>query len=300
MLVERAVQPEGRWVAYGRGGQPMTLAWKRRTETVRATQPLKWRGTVTQVVGLGEETSPVTATVRVEVRRGSATSIDVAIADGLVVNQVSGAMVADWEFRPGALRVTFLEPVTTQTSLAIAGEARIPREGVGDDPARASAGGRARNRWRRGGGARRRRDRRRQASGLDPADPSDLGEPLRGRESPSMMAFRYRPQVGARRAASRVDVARYTPQAVLIANVEEARYDALFAEEGKMLVRARYAVRNNQRAFLAVTLPEGATLWSASVAGRPLRPGVSPGGALLLPLEKGRAREMRRRRSPSK
>ena len=77
-------------------------------------------------------------------------------------------------------------------------------------------------------------------------------------------------------------VARYTPQAVLIANVEEARYDALVEEEGKALVRARYAVRNNQRAFLAVTLPEGATLWSASVAGRPLRPGVSRRRSLLL------------------
>jgi hypothetical protein len=76
---------------------------------------------------------------------------------------------------------------------------------------------------------------------------------------------------------------------VLVANVEEARYDALLAEEGKMLVRARYAVRNNQRAFLGLTLPEGATLWSAAVAGRTLRPGMSPSGALLLPLENGRA-----------
>jgi hypothetical protein len=86
-------------------------------------------------------------------------------------------------------------------------------------------------------------------------------------------------------------VARYTPQAVLVANVEEARYDALAAEEGKTLVRARYGVRNNQRAFLDVKLPQGATLWSASVAGRPVRPGVSPTNSLLLPLQKGRAGE---------
>ena len=32
----------------------------------------------------------------------------------------------------------------------------------------------------------------REPRGLDPADPSELGEPLRGRESPSMVAFRYR------------------------------------------------------------------------------------------------------------
>jgi hypothetical protein len=131
----------------------------------------------------------------------------------------------------------------------------------------------------------------RQPRGLDPADPSDLGDPLVGRDSPSMVAFRFRPQQGQEARSLSVTVARYTPQAVLIANVEEARYDALVEEEGKTLVRARYAVRNNQRAFLAVTLPPGATLWSAAVANRPLRPGVAPGGSLLLPLEKGRSGE---------
>ena len=86
-------------------------------------------------------------------------------------------------------------------------------------------------------------------------------------------------------------MSRYTPQAVLVANVEEARYEALAGEDGKMLVRARYAVRNNQRSFLAVTLPPQASLWSASLAGRPVRPGLSADGGLLLPLQKGRSGE---------
>jgi hypothetical protein len=81
-------------------------------------------------------------------------------------------------------------------------------------------------------------------------------------------------------------VARYTPQAVLTANVEEAEYNALITADGKMLVQSRFAVRNNQRNFLKLTLPPGAVLWSASVAGRPIRPGRAPDGSLLLPLEK--------------
>ena len=86
-------------------------------------------------------------------------------------------------------------------------------------------------------------------------------------------------------------VVRYTPQAVLIANVEEARYRALASEDGRLLVEARYAVRNNQRSFLKVTLPAGSTVWSAKVGGRPIRPGVAERDAVLLPLEKGRAGE---------
>jgi len=50
-------------------------------------------------------------------------------------------------------------------------------------------------------------------------------------------------------------------------------------------------VRNNRRSFLAVTLPSQAVLWSASLAGRPIRPGVAADGALLLPLEKGRSNQ---------
>jgi hypothetical protein len=83
-----------------------------------------------------------------------------------------------------------------------------------------------------------------------------------------------------------VNVARYDQQAVLMANIEEARYQVLMSADGKELVQARYAVRNNQRNFVKVTLPAGATVWSVSLAGRPVRPGQSPDGSLLLPLEK--------------
>ena len=50
-------------------------------------------------------------------------------------------------------------------------------------------------------------------------------------------------------------------------------------------------MRNNQRSFLKLTMPPGSTVWSAKVAGRPIRPGVAERGAVLLPLEKGRAGE---------
>src|SRR5262249_1512395 len=83
-----------------------------------------------------------------------------------------------------------------------------------------------------------------------------------------------------------LNVARYTPQAVLTANIEEAEYNALVAIDGKVLVQSRFAVRNNQRNFLKLSLPSTAVLWSASVAGRPIRPGRAPDGSLLLPLEK--------------
>ena len=131
----------------------------------------------------------------------------------------------------------------------------------------------------------------RQPRGFDVADASDLGDIVSGRESPSMAAFRFKPLAGTSPRELTVTVSRYTAQSVLIANVEEARYDALVSEDGKMLVRARYAVRNNQRSFLGVALPRLSTLWSATLAGRPIRPGLGTSGGLLLPLQKGRTGE---------
>ena len=291
VLAERPAAAAGRWVAFARPSQPLTVAWKRRVQDPRATQALKWRGMITEWVGLGEDTTPLNATVQVEVLQGLAPSVDVAIPDGVIVNHVSGAMVGDWDFRPGSLKVTFLEPIALQAAFSLAAEARVPREGTVGIPllrlpaAERESGGVAVEVL----GAGEISDR--QPRGLDPADTSELGEPVTARDSPSMQAFKFRAQPAATPRDLTLTIARYTPQAVLVATIEEARYDALLEEEGKTLVRARYAVRNNQRAFLGVTLPHGATLWSAAVANRPLRPGVASDGAVLLPLEKGRAGE---------
>jgi hypothetical protein len=282
---------ESRWIAFGRPNQALTLSWKRRMDDRRAEQPLRVRARVSQLVGLGEDSGLVTAAVRVEVLQGLARELTLALPAGLIVNQVDGATVGDWETSAGALRVRLLEPVATEVSFVVQAEARSPREGAVSIPlvrmpsAERETGGVAVDVV----GAGEIRDR--QPRGLEPADASELGELVAGRETPSMVAFRFRPLAGTEARSLAVSVVRYTPQAVLVANVEEARYRILVAEDGRQLVEARYAVRNNQRSFLKVTMPEGSTMWSAEVAGRPVRPGVGDVNAVLLPLEKGRAGE---------
>ncbi len=278
-----------RWTAHGRAHEPLTFAWRRRVDDRRADQPLRFRGSVTQLVGLGEEVIQVAATVRLDVTSGMAQAVLVRLPAGLSVNDVSGALVADWEPQgTDALRVTFVEPVARNASFTLAGELRGPRDGTVAVPllrlpeSERETGGVAVEVLGSGEmlGPR--------AQALDPADASELGEIVAGRASPSMLAFRYRPIAGGAPRVLTVQVTRYDTQAVLLANVEEARYRALVAEDGKVLVQARYAVRNNRRSLLTIRLPEGATLWSASVAGRSVRPGRSTSDALLVPLEKER------------
>jgi hypothetical protein len=282
---------ESKWIAYGRGNEALTFTWHRKTEDHRTSQPLRLRGSLTQLLGLGEDSTSINAEVNLEVTQGAAHQVKIQIPDRVTINQVLGAMVADWDVKAGLLSVTFLEPVEQRARFVITGDTRSPREGQIEIPllrlldTERETGGIAVEVF----GAGEIKDVK--SEGLESADATDLGEMVASRQSQSLTAFRFRSGAAKLARSLTVDVARYTPQAVLMANVEEARYQVLISGDGKILVQARYAIRNNQRNFLKITLPAGATLWSASLAGKAVRPGQSPDGGLLLPLDKARSGE---------
>ena len=292
ILSDKSESPgETKWLAYGRGNEALTFTWRKKTEDHHVELPLRLRGSLTQLTSLAEDSTSVYAEANLEVVQGAAHQIRVQLPDKVTINQVSGAMVADWEMKNGELDVTFLEPIEHNARFVINGEARLPRDGIIDIPLL-----RLLNTERDTGGvaveilgAGEIKDQKTQ--GLEDADATDLGEMIASRQSPAMVAFRARGgSAGAARSLS-INVSRYDQQAVLMANVEEARYQVLMSTDGKELVHARYAVRNNQRNFVKITLPQGATVWSASLGGRTVRPGQSPDGSLLLPLEKSRGGE---------
>lgn len=292
LLLEHSDTASGSsWIANGHGNEPLTFAWRRRVDDQRANQVLRLRGAVTELVGLGEDATQINAEVHLEVLQGLAAEVRVELPEQFNVNQVSGATVADWDVSSRQLTVTFIEPVQNTARFTLSGELRLPRSGMLEVPlirlpaAERETGGVAVEVLGAG------EIKERQASGLEEAEASELGQLISSRQSPSLVAFRLPPAEGKSHRALSLNVARYTPQAVLTANVEEAQYSALLTTDGKMLVQSRFAVRNNQRNFLKLNLPSTAVLWSASVAGRPIRPGRAADGSLLLPLEKTRSGE---------
>jgi hypothetical protein len=276
-----------RWLAYARGPEPLGFTWRKKIEERRVELPVRMRASITQLFGVGEDGSSLAAEVELEVQQGTATELRLQVPDALTVNQVPGANVADWDVRNGELQIHFLDPVERSTKFVIQAEARLPREGSMTIPllrvldVERESGGVAVEVLGAG------EIKATRAQGLDAADAAELGTAVAARQSPSLSAFRLR--AGAAVRSLNLDVARYTQQAVLTANIEEARYRVLLTAEGKTLVQARYAVRNNQRNFVGITLPPGASVWSSSLAGQPVRPGQAPGGGLLFPLAKGRA-----------
>ena len=281
---------EARWVAFARGSEALAFTWRRKMEEQkRAPQALRLRGSLAQLVALGEDATSVSAEVNIEISQGAARSVRIALPASVTVNTVTGANVADWEAKDGTLTVAFLDPVEQKASVLISADTRLPREGAMDLPllrlldSERESGGVAVEVLGAG------EIKNLRSVGLERTEAGELGATVAARQSPSLVAFRYRTGGGER--SLNVDVARYTQQAVLTANIEEARYRVLMTPDGKTLVEARYAVRNNQRNFVRITLPAGAALWSASLGGRPVRPGRGPDGSLLFPLSKSRAGE---------
>jgi len=288
-ITERAAEPSARRVtAHAAIGQALGLSWSRQRETRGASLPARLRGQLQHVVGLGEETALLTARVTIEVLRGGTSAFTLRVPDGLVVNQVQGAHVADWDIRDTALSITLLDRVDRQVAVIVSGEFRPAASGRIEVPllhladAERETGAVAVEVLGAG------EVTKHEARGLDPTDPTDLGDLLSGRLSPAIVAFRYRGDRPDAERALALTLTRYAPQEVLLAAIDEARYRALVSEDGKALVEGRLAVRNNQRSFLALTLPGAATLWSVAVDGRPVRPGIGPKGSVLVPLPKRR------------
>src|SRR5262249_33459042 len=124
-IAEHSETPnESRWTAFGRPAQAVTLTWKRKVDDRRAELPLRVRARVTEAAGLADDACQISAAVRVEVLQGLARELAIAIPAGLVVNEVNGATVADWDASGGnLLRVRLLEPTATEVSLIVSGEA---------------------------------------------------------------------------------------------------------------------------------------------------------------------------------
>ena len=118
------------WLAYARGNEPLAFSWRKKIEEKRAELPLRFKGSLTQILGLGEDSTSVSAEVQVDVLQGSAKQVRIAVPSSVTINQVPGATVADWDVKNGELVVNFLEPLERSARFAIQGESRLAREGA--------------------------------------------------------------------------------------------------------------------------------------------------------------------------
>ncbi len=122
--------------------------------------------------------------------------------------------------------------------------------------------------------------------GLEKIVVQKLPRPLINRSArPLIMGFKY-----LKHPYSLVfDIEKHEKIAVPAATINFASVVTLFTEDGKIVHRLVYQIRNSAKQFLEIRLPESVDVWSVLVGGRPVESSMDGRGRLLVPLIRSRS-----------
>jgi hypothetical protein len=116
-----------------------------------------------------------------------------------------------------------------------------------------------------------------------PVDPAELpGVLSAGNGEAILYAFKYlrHPVVIP------LEVVKHQDVAVKRTIIEAARLHSFLNREGKLVISARYTVKNNRKQYLEIELPSGSELWGCYLEDRPVKAAERDDGVLLIPLRK--------------
>jgi hypothetical protein len=126
----------------------------------------------------------------------------------------------------------------------------------------------------------------RESDGLEAIAVQKLPAPINSRSArPLIMGFKY-----LKHPYTLVfDITKHEKIAVPVATIHSASVVTLFTEDGKLVHRLVYQVRNNAKQFLEIQLPAKTDVWSVFVGNQPVESSVSKKGTLLVPLIRSRS-----------
>jgi len=90
-----------------------------------------------------------------------------------------------------------------------------------------------------------------------------------------------------------LDIKKHEKIGVPVAAINSASVVTLFTEDGKIVHRLVYQIRNSSKQFLQITLPDKADVWSVFVGGQPVESSINGDGQLLVPLIRSRSTDNR-------
>jgi hypothetical protein len=127
-----------------------------------------------------------------------------------------------------------------------------------------------------------------EAQGLDRASFSEL--------PPQLVSYSAKPLIFAYKYLRHpyrmaLDVTKHKELPVVSTVVDSASGITLFTEDGKLVHRLTYTVRNTWKQFMEVSLPKGAELWGTYVDGKSVKPTKNEKEKILIPLNRSQSSE---------
>jgi hypothetical protein len=271
-------------------GQPARVSWTVGENAALSASPRETRflSDLKTLVTTAEADLRLTTLVDLTIVQGEPSQVDVKLPVGFELVGVSGATLEASQPVPGGVRLMMREPARRRHQLLLnleraAGDGsfradltmptlpaaqretgEVALEGVGTLELSA-----------------------REAGSLRRIDVGETSAPLRAlAREPVLAAFRYHRRPDETPSLA-VEVKRFPNAAVLAALAERASVTTLVTTQGRTLTELALTVRNQAQPFLRVTLPEGATLLSAEVAGQGVKPVTGTDGTRIPLLRPG-------------
>ncbi|MEL6823481.1 MAG: hypothetical protein AAFP70_17110, partial [Calditrichota bacterium] len=120
-----------------------------------------------------------------------------------------------------------------------------------------------------------------ESKGLEPLAPQKLPQALVARSAkPLMMGFKY-----LKHPFNLVlEIEKHEKVAVPVATITSTNVVTLLTEDGKLVNRIIYQVKNSAKQFLELELPDDANVWSVFVGNQPVESSLNRDGKLLVSL----------------
>ena len=91
--------------------------------------------------------------------------------------------------------------------------------------------------------------------------------------NPILMAYKYVRSTPAPQLT--LKITRHQEIEVQAATIDSAQYRTLVIEDGLAITTAQFVVRNSRKQFLKIRLPQGSSIWAASVDNKPEKPALA-------------------------
>jgi hypothetical protein len=259
-------------------GQPANIWWTTR-ETAAPVVPkeVRFLSDVKTLVSVSEADIRIAALADITVVQGEPSEFQIEVPAGFEVSGATGASVESSEFESGVLTLKVTSPAQRSHQFLISMEKSISAtkvdapflsfnetqretgevlvEGAGTIELTAAESG-----------------------GLKRMDFKEMNPYLRAlARFPMQAAFRYHKQPDEKPALA-LEWTRFPDSSVLAAVAERAVVTTLVTTEGRSLTEIRLTIKNQAQPFLKISLPAGASILSAEVAGEKVKPVEGPDG----------------------
>jgi len=271
-------------------GNAISVRWREKVSVAKKIPP-KLYSEIYHLVSIEDDALKVNSDINYTILHSEVNGVRLAIPDDVTVLQVSGEGVGEWqEVEQGDQRLLLI-PFTYgkkgAVTVRVASEKPLSDEGLPN----AFAGIRVLDTVRETGfvGIELNTSAEVQVTekeGLDEVAVQKLPPALYNKSvKPLIFGFKY-----LKHPYSLVlDVKKHEKIAVPIAAIDSASVVTLFTEDGKVVHRLVYNIRNSSKQFLEIQLPEEADVWSVMVGTEPVESSISAEGKLLVPLIRSRS-----------